>query len=198
MTLTDRLLALGSLTLQDPRAATRALLAEGVPMPARSIGLLLVAVLSALFIVLQAAIQPMELDPVTAQMLHSPIQAAIAQWFVLGLSVVLIYRVGRAFGGHGSFADALLIVVWLQVVMLALQVLQILVLLVMPPLAGIIALASFVIFFWLMASFVAELHGFASRGAVLAGIFATSIAAGLTLGVILILIIGPEAFLANV
>jgi hypothetical protein len=194
MTLMDRIVTLAQQTLQDPRAATRALLGEGVPLPARTTGLLLIAVLSALLASLQLRLGGQALDPVTALLLGSPFRAAIFQWLFLFLSVVLIHRVGRAFGGRGSLADALLIVVWLQLLMLALQVLQLAVSLMSPSLAGIIGLASFALFFWLMASSIAELHGFASRGAVFAGMLATMVVAGLLIGIVLMFVIGPEAF----
>jgi hypothetical protein len=198
MTLTDRLISLAQLTLQDPRQATRALLAEDVPLPARTAGLLLVAVLSALLASLQARLGGQVLDPVSALILASPFRAAVVQWLFLGLSVILIYRVGRAFGGKGQLADALLIVVWLQLLMLALQGLQLAVSLVSPSLAGIIGLAGFALFLWLMTAFIAELHGFASRGAVFAGMLATILATGFFLGIVVILLLGPEAFIANV
>jgi hypothetical protein len=198
MNLTDRIIALAQLTLQDPRRATRVLLAEDVPMPARTGGLLLVAVASAFLASIHSGLQTEALDPVSAFMLSSPIRAAVIQWLFLALSVVLIHNVGHAFGGKGSFPDALLVVVWLQLLMLALQLVQFVAFLLSPALAGMIGLAGLVLFFWLMSSFIAELHGFASRGAVFVGIIGVTIAAGLVLGVILIAIVGPEAFLRNV
>ena len=197
MTLAARITSLAQLTLQDPRQATRALLAEGVPMTARTGGLLLVAVVSALLASLQVRSNPQELDPLTAFMLASPFRAAVVQWLFLALTVLLVYRVGRAFGGRGSFPDALLIVVWLQLLTLALQVLQLAATLIAPPLAGIIGIAGFALFLWLMTAFIAELHGFASRGVVFVGMVVTALGAGLVLGFLLILILGPEAF-ANV
>jgi hypothetical protein len=198
MTLTDRMIALAQLTLQDPRAATRALLAEGIPLPARSGGLLLVAVLSALLASLQLRLGAQDVDPMTAMMLGSPFRAAVVQWAFLALSVVLIHRVGRAFGGTGSFPDALLIVVWLQCLTLVLQVVQLVVNLISPALAGIIGLGGFVLFLWLMTSFIAELHGFRSRGLVFVGMVVSAFAAGLLIGVVVILLIGPEALMPNV
>ncbi|WP_137112197.1 YIP1 family protein [Rhodobacter sp. SY28-1] len=198
MTLTDRMISLAQLTLQDPRAATRALLSEGIPLPARTAGLLLVAVLSALLASLQLRLSPQELDPMSALMLGSPLRAAVVQWAFLALSVVLIHRVGRAFGGSGSFPDALLIVVWLQCLTLVLQLLQLVVNMISPALAGIIGLGGFVLFLWLMASFIAELHGFRSRGLVFAGMVVTAFAAGLLIGVVVIVLIGPEALMPNV
>jgi hypothetical protein len=198
MTLTDRMIALAQLTLQDPRAATRALLAEGIPLPARSGGLLLVAVLSALLASLQLRLGAQDVDPMTAMMLGSPFRAAVVQWAFLALSVVMIHRVGRAFGGTGSFPDALLIVVWLQCLTLVLQVVQLVVNLISPALAGIIGLGGFVLFLWLMTSFIAELHGFRSRGLVFVGMVVSAFAAGLLIGVVVILLIGPEALMPNV
>ncbi|MCU0902899.1 MAG: YIP1 family protein [Tabrizicola sp.] len=194
MTLSDRLIALAKLTLQDPPAATRALIAEGVPLQARTAGLLLVAVLSAVLASLQANLNPQPMDPITAAMLASPFRAAVVQWAFLVLSVVLIHRVGRAFGGGGGFADALLIVVWLQCLALVLQVLQLVATVISPPLAGIIGLAGFVAFLWLMTNFITELHGFRSRGMVFVGMALTALATGVVLGLVVILVVGPEAF----
>lgn len=197
MTLSDRLSALARLTLSDPRRAARVLLAEGVPTRARSAGLLLVAVVSALLASLQAFEGTGPMDPLSAFMLSSPFRAAVMQWLFLALSVVLVDRVGRAFGGRGSFADALLVVVWLQLLMLVLQVAQLVVTFVSPVLAGLLGLAGFGVFLWLMTTFIAELHGFASRGLVFLGMVLTCLATGFVLGILLILILGPEAF-ANV
>ncbi|MFM7333753.1 MAG: Yip1 family protein [Tabrizicola sp.] len=198
MTLTDRMISLAQLTLQDPKAAIRALLAEGVPLPARTAGLLLVAVVSALLASLQFQLDPQELDPISAMMLASPFRAAVVQWAFLALSVVLIHRVGRAFGGTGSFADALLIVVWLQCLTLVLQMIQVVANVLSPALATIIGLAGFGVFLWLMTSFIAELHGFRSRGLVFAGMLVTAFAAGFVIVFLMVFLVGPEALMPNV
>ncbi|WP_374394561.1 YIP1 family protein [Tabrizicola sp.] len=194
MTLSHRIGALAQLTLQEPRQAARVLLAEDVPIRARTAGLLLVAVVSSLLASLQVGSDLGGLDPFSRFMLASPFRAAVFQWLFLALTVVLVHRVGRAFGGHGSFPDALLVVVWLQLLMLALQVVQLVATLIAPPLAGIIGLAGFALFVWLMTVFTAELHGFRSRGKVLLGLVLTGLAAGLILGTATVLILGPEAF----
>ncbi|HLQ17549.1 MAG TPA: Yip1 family protein [Tabrizicola sp.] len=195
MTLGTRLASLIQLTLQDPKQAARVLLAERVPLKARSAGLLLMAILSALLASIQVGAAQDQLDPLSAFMLASPVRAAVFQWGFLALSVLLIHRVGRAFGGRGNFADALLIVVWLQLVMLGFQVLQFIVSPLLPGLGGTIALISFVIYIWLMTIFIAELHGFASRGLVLLGMVLTALAAGFVIGLLMILLLGPGAFL---
>jgi hypothetical protein len=193
MTLGARLASLMQLTLQDPTRAARELLAEGVPLSARTAGLLLVAVLSALLVSLQVGDGTPAPDPITAFMLGSPFRTAVLQWGFLALSVLLIHRVGRAFGGRGSLPDALLIVVWLQALMLGFQLAQLVAAPILPALAGLIALVSFVVYFWLLTHFIAELHGFASRGLVFVGMLLTGLAAGFALAVLFILILGPEA-----
>jgi Yip1 domain len=192
--LLDQIVRLARQSLQDPRAGARSLLALGVPLPARTAGLLLMAVSSALLMHLGFLLMPATEDPTAQFMMQSPLRTAFIQWLVLVVSVFLIYRVGRAMGGNGTLSDTLLVVVWLQVIMLGVQLVQLVSLIIAPPLAGIVNLAGLVLFFWLITSFIAVLHGFASRWAVLAGIFAASFAVAVLLVLILSMIYGPEAF----
>jgi hypothetical protein len=185
------------LTLQDPRRGARAVLSLGLPLPVATAGLLLVAVASTLVSHLGFLLLPVIDDPVALFLTASPFRTALLQWLLLAGSALLIYRVGKARGGTGTLPDALLLVVWLQVPMVGVQIIQLVVLLVIPPLAGLISIAGLGLFLWLLASFIAELHGFASRWAVLAGVMITSFAAAFVLVVILALLIGPEA-LSNV
>jgi hypothetical protein len=195
--MTPSLVDLMKLTLQDPRRGVRAVLNLGVPLPARTAALLLMAVGSAVLTHIGFLLLPPASDPVMAFITGSPLRTAIVQWVILACTVVLIDRVGRARGGTGNLADALLIVVWVQVIMLALQMVQLVALVIAPPLAVIINLGGLVLFFWLLTNFVAELHGFASRQAVFVGIAVTGFAVAFVLVFILVLILGPEA-LTNV
>lgn len=191
----NQMKVLARLSLEDPRAGTRALLALDVPMPARTVGLLLMAVASAFLMHLGFMILPPTDDPLALFMAQSPLRTAVIQWVILVVSVLLIFRIGRAWRGQGSLPDTLLVVVWLQVIMLGVQIVQLAVLLISPPIAGLLNLAGLVLFFWLMTSFVAELHGFASRGAVLAGILVAGFSAAMILAILIVLIVGPGAFL---
>lgn len=194
----EQILHLGRLSVEDPRAGMRAVLQQDVPVPARTAGLLLMAVASALLMHLGSVFLPPAVDPLTQFMMQGPIRTAIIQWLILAASVFLIHRVGRAWGGQGNFIDTLLVVVWLQVIMLAVQVVQIVALIVIPPVAPIVNLAGLVLFFWLISGFVAELHGFASRWAVLAGILVTSIALAAVLVAILSMVLGQGALQGGV
>ena len=189
----DQILQLARQSLEDPRAGLRAVLQRDVPIPARTAGLLLMAVVSALLMHLASAFLPPAIDPLTQFMMHSPIRTAVIQWLILAASVFLIHRIGRAWGGTGNFADTLLTVVWLQVIMLGVQVAQIVALILVPPFAPVLNIAGLVLFLWLMSSFVAELHGFASRWAVLAGVLVASIAIAVIVVALLTVLLGQGA-----
>jgi Yip1 domain len=191
--LMDQILSLVRLSLKDPRSAVRVLLGMGIPLPARTAGLLFVAVSSALLLHLGFIVLPGSDDPLTLFMSQSPFRTAVIQWLILAATVLCIYRIGRAFGGKGSLTDALLVVVWLQVIMLAVQVAQLLSLIFFTPLAGMVNLAGLILFFWLFTSFIAELHGFRSRWVVLAGAIGSGFVIAIAVAIVVTLIYGPEA-----
>jgi uncharacterized membrane protein len=60
-------------------------------------------------------------------------------------------------------------------------------------LALVISLVSLVLFFWLLTSFIAELHGFASLGWTFAGMIGAFFGMTLALSVILVLLFGLGA-----
>jgi hypothetical protein len=189
----DQIIALARLTLQDPAAGVRSLLSMGVPLPARTAGLLLVAVCSALLLHLGFLFMPASGDPIAQFMSQSPFRSAIIQWLILAMTVLCIFQIGLAFGGTGTLTDTILVVVWLQLIMLVVQLAQLLAMALFAPLAGLVNLAGLVLFFWLFTSFIAALHGFASRWAVLAGIIGSGFAIATVLAVILSILYGPEA-----
>ena len=188
------LIGLARLTLEDPRQAARVLMAMGVPLPARTAGLLLMAVGSALLMQVGFLLLPAADDPISLFMQASPLRTAVIQWLILVVSVILVHQVGHAFGGTGTLADTLLVVVWLQVIMLGVQVVQLLALILSPPLAGLVNIAGLARFFWLFSSFVAELHGFASRGRVFLGILGVSFGIAVLIVILLSAALGPEVF----
>lgn len=117
----------------------------------------------------------------------APFVAAAIQVGANILAVVLITVVGRAFGGTGRPEDALLLVAWLQLLMVAAQALQFLVMLLLPAFGGIVMVMAVMLFFWLLAGFITELHGFASRFLVLIAVFATLFATAFVVSFLLIL-----------
>ena len=154
-------------TFTAPRPTIRRLLDAGLPFGALAGALVLVAVISAILSEITIFLTPV---PGGSEMIRGmvggPLAVAVLQLVLLVLIVVGIDRVGRAMGGQGDLTGAVLVVVWMQVAMIALQLAQMVTLVLVPPLASIIGVLSIAVFFWLMSSFVAELHRFESIGRV--------------------------------
>ncbi len=79
----------------------------------------------------------------------------------------------------------LLLMIWLQFILLCLQVIQTVLLLVSTQMASLVAIVSVVLFLFLLTHFVAVVHGFQSLGKVFFMILASVI--GLALGLSIIL-----------
>jgi hypothetical protein len=157
--------AAGSVT--DPAEAARWVMRFEMPRGARWEALLLVVVISVILAQITVALLgPPPEETALSPIFASPVTTGIVQACLLVIAVFAIYWIGRAMGGIGGFGETILLVAWLQFCMVCLQLAQTAALLLLPPLANLIGVAGFALFFWLLTSFVAELHGFASRGRV--------------------------------
>lgn len=192
MTMGD-LVQTGRLTLQKPREAARMVLNWPFSVGELWLVLALTSVVSALLAELLVMTASDGVDPVMAMMMASPIRFAAIQLGGLAMLTGFIFGIGRMFGGRGSFAGALALVGWLQTILVVLQIAQVVALFIVPPLALVISLVSLVLFFWLLTSFIAELHGFASLGWTFAGMIGAFFGMTLALSVILVLLFGLGA-----
>jgi hypothetical protein len=194
MTISQQLGALLFLTIRDPRRAMGSLQAMDLPASILPPALGLMAVASALLLHLglSSGLMPMAADPLSQSLFAAPLTTAVIQLIALVIAVLLIRSVGALFGGQGSLADAALAVVWLQVLLLALQAVQFLLYLLLPPLAPVIGFASMVAFFWFLTAFVAEIHGFSRSGLVFLGILGTFLLLAILLSIVLALTLDPE------
>jgi len=184
------LLQAARFSVQDPRAGARALLAMGIPMSARWLAFGFVVAGSSALTVVAVRLSPAGSDPMVQTLLASPITLALLQGVVMLVFAQLTFRVGQLAGGKGGFADALLLLTWVQVILMLVQVVQLVLELVLPPAADLLGLAGLILMLWLITHFVAELHGFTSLGAVFAGIIGTVLAAGFAVSLLLVLIAG--------
>ncbi len=116
-----------------------------------------------------------QIDGVASWMLDRPLIGALVEFGLLGVVAVLTHRIGLLFGGKGTFWDTLTLIVWLNAVMLVLQVVQLVALLALPPLATPIAFFTVLWGLWAFANFVAELHGFDNPVMVMGGVILTTI-----------------------
>jgi hypothetical protein len=184
------LLQLARFTVQSPREGARMVMQADLPMPARWVALALMAVVSSLMAHLSMRLMPMDAQAQMGGMMASPIQTALLQAALMLVSVHAVYHIGRWRGGRGSFADALILMGWLQFLLLILQVLQIVTQIILPPLSNLIGYVSIGIFLWLISNFIAELHGFPSVFKTMLGVIGTLFAAGFILSLLLLAFIG--------
>lgn len=179
------LLSMARFTLQSPRQGARMVMKADVPVPARWIALVLAAILSALLAHVSFGLMPAEVRAQMGQSMQNPVGTAAFQAVLMLVVAHLMQWVGRWFGGKGSFADALMLMVWLQFILLVLQAIQIIVQVVLPPLTDVVAMLSVVIFLWLVTNFIAELHGFSSVGKTFLGVLGVMLALGFALALLL-------------
>jgi hypothetical protein len=118
---TDRLIELFQLTLKDPRAAAREVMALNLPLGAGATALLLVSVLSALLGFIGFVLFPIVDDPLMNALFGSPFNTALIQIAVQFVTAFLAFSVGRQFGGTGSLESACALVAWIQVPLIVLQ-----------------------------------------------------------------------------
>ncbi|WP_333828567.1 YIP1 family protein [Pararhodobacter sp.] len=170
------------LSVTEPEKGAAAILALNPPLPARWMLMGFAVTLGVVLAYLLPVLSGRGGD------LPMPFVAAGVQGGMNIAAVVLATTVGRMFGGRGRFEDALLLVGWLQLLMSGVQLIQLVAMLVMPPLAGLIMVAAVALFFWLLSGFVSTLHGFKSRFMVLLGTLGTLFAAAFVLSFVLLLL----------
>ena len=174
---TDDLKTLVGLTLREPEAAARQLIALNLPLSVRWMGVLLSAALSGLLAWLSAQLYPVP-EPEVVQVLSlitsHPLLVASLHVVPILVTSALMAGVGRMFGGKGSFEDALLLTVWIELVLLMVQTLQVVLTLVIPGVAIILGYVTLGLFFWLTVQFTKALHGFSSGAKVFLGMMGTA------------------------
>jgi hypothetical protein len=161
------LLRLARDTVTNPREGATTVLSFAPARQALWLMFALVVVVSLMMGEVMALLMGMPTDgPLTGPMQQSPLMLGLIQAALLFVSIHAIHRIGRFFGGTGSLEEAALLIIWLQFILLCVQVLQIAALLILPPVAGLITILAIALFFWLLTNFIAALHGFQSLGLV--------------------------------
>ncbi len=178
--------ALLRLTFHEPRAAAAQLTLHTPPRPVLIEAAVLVSALSVILAWVVETVAPGAQPEGQALMGLSPLLLAVIQFFSIMLTALLIHGIGQAFGGRGSLDQALAVTVWLQAVMLVVQLAAGLIGLVAPPIGAALTLGSYFWFFYLMVQFVTVLHGFRSAWMVAGGV----LVAGLLLSFVLLFILG--------
>lgn len=171
-----------------PRDAAQDLLAQRIPAGPAWQSLIVVTLL-AVILMKGAELVFFSLGlPILMAPIAEPYALALVLLSFDAITVLAIVWGGRAFGGTGQMADAIVLVAWLQFVMLCLQVLQVVFLLILPILSTYVSLLGLFLFFWLLTNFVAVIHGFQRLGPVFAGILGAMLGISFVLVAILALI----------
>lgn len=192
MTLSD-LGGLTVLSLRDPAAALRFLRGLQLPMQLRWMVLLLAVTLSTVVTFLLRQIFLGGIEGPEGSFYLSPMSMAGSQFLILIVAAWLITMVGRMMGGQGNFPDALLMIGWIELMLLGLQLAQIPIALVIPPLGALLTLVMIGLSVYLVVSMTKALHGFTSIIKVVMGFILTGFAAVMVLSILLTMLgIVPE------
>lgn len=179
------LLSLTWATVRQPRVIARQLILLDLPVRTLWLILLTVAAISAvigetatLLLIGQSAA---DADPVAV----GPLAKAGIRLGGLVATVLAVHHIGRMMGGKGRFEDSLALIAWLEVVMIAVQVIQILLLVAMPGLGLVVTLAGLALTLWIFTAFVTEIHGFRNMAMVFVTIVASVLAFSFALSLVL-------------
>ncbi|TBN43857.1 YIP1 family protein [Paracoccus subflavus] len=179
----DAFKGLIGLSFRDPAQAARTLIGQNWPIQARWMALLASVSVSAILTWIAASL--FSTPPATGtdgvMLVQQPIALAVTQMGAIVLAAGLMSGAGRLFGGTGTFMDALLLTVWIEILLLLVQILQLGVALILPGMAGLLGIAAIVLFLWLTVQFTKALHGFQNGLKVALGLIATVFVAGFVL-----------------
>jgi len=161
------LLRLARDTVSNPREGAATVLSFAPERAAIWLMFALVIVLSLLLREIVAIFTDFPTDgPILGPMQSSPAILGLVMAGFLLVTIHAVHRIGEFFGGTGSFEEAALLVIWLQFILICVQVIQIATLFILPPVAGLITIAAIALYIWLLVNFIAVLHGFTSLGMV--------------------------------
>ena len=170
---------LAVLTVRDPDAAMRALRGLDLPLVARWMALFLAVVLSRMLGVVLMILLPVTGNDPLAQLLSDPMTMAGIEFFVMVLTAFFVTHIGRMFGGTGTFADALLAVAWIELLLVVLMAVQVVMLVLLPGTVDLLGMIAGALSIYLTVTMTKALHGFTSIIRVAMVYFGLSLALGL-------------------
>lgn len=165
-------------TLIKPRETIRTILTWDIDPSDLIKGALLVSAMSGLLDVLARYLSP--LPPELSQAgLASPLMVALVQFVGIIVVAVLTDRLGRFFGGLGTYVDALKASVWFAFVWMLGVAFFIVALLTVPALAPLLQLGLMIWMMVVFSIFVQEIHGFQNFVVTLAAVFGVGFVLGM-------------------
>ncbi len=174
-------------SIPEPRKVARDVLALHFPRAVLWQAFALFAVLSTGLGVATSILFPPGPE-LAGSLLADPLRMGVIETATLVITIFAIYWMGHAFGGHGTFPQAILTVIWLQYVAFLVQLAVLVLVLFAPPMAVLVNVFGIGVSFWILTFFVTEMHGFRSAGLVFAVIVATILGVVMGMGILLAII----------
>lgn len=156
--------ALWLMTLRRPREAARAVLALDLPTGTLWLAAGVVATVGAIVSLVGQMILPTAPDAPDVMLRISPIGFALFALAALGISSAVLTQMGRILGGAGRFNQVFAVMIWLQAVLVTLEVVLLVLMLLAPLLASLVALAVYAAALVWMVLFLQVAHDFSGPG----------------------------------
>ncbi|MDO5641119.1 MAG: Yip1 family protein [Paracoccus sp. (in: a-proteobacteria)] len=189
----DDLIGLARLSFLDPAQAVRRLRALDLPMSARWMVLALAVLLSTLLMVMIVNARPDGVLPLILDVARQPLLYVAMLYTALAIGAWVLTTLGRAMGGRAEFADILLIVAWIEMLLFSMQLVQSVILLVSPLLSALIGLVAMLLVAVASVRLIGVLHGFDNLLIVVVLIFISFIATVFLLSIVVtVLGIAPQ------
>ncbi|GGE41336.1 YIP1 family protein [Actibacterium pelagium] len=163
-TILQNLWSLALESVQTPRVAARKVLELPATRGQAWGAFVAMILLSVVLTGIGQILFPVPPEQVLAFLQMSPFQAVGLLGGITLALIMAIVSIGRLMGGQGDMDGGLRLFAWMQAILIALQVVQLLLVPVMAILAALLGLVSIALFIWLLLNFVAELHKFDGIG----------------------------------
>lgn len=171
--------------MADPAGAARLVLGWNISLGNRWAALVLVAICNVLMLALLQAVSPVPVVLQDQGLVLTPFSYAAIIITFLFLLVYTIYHIGRMFGGQGTVEDSLTIIILFQTISVALEVVQVALVIISPQIAGLFGFVTLAILIRCMLQFVNVMHRFESIGKAAFALFLAVIATALIAGIVL-------------
>ncbi|WP_425044267.1 Yip1 family protein [Primorskyibacter sp. S87] len=172
------LVPLAVTTITRPQDAAKQVLALNLPRNVLWLALFLAVVLNCFLFMLSNLLVPAPAD-MPVQVTSPTIYGAIVGGGLV-LTITSLTFVGRAMGGQGSFNDVMALMVWMQLLRVALQAVALVLMLTVPILSMLLVLAAALVGLYIMVHFINEAHRLNSLGravfVLLGAVFAIALA----------------------
>lgn len=150
------------LSVLDPGRAAEVVLSLPIRGGLRFAAVIVSAALSAIALWATYAAFPMTLPDGSVMEPIGPLSWAVMVGAGVFLLSGLIFVVGKLAGGKAEFTSLVLLLAWFQFVQLAMYIVQIVLLVLLPPLGVMATLASLGLTVWVLGHFTRVAHGFHS------------------------------------